>query len=48
MAENHGIRFLETSAKKSHNIDQAFTLLATEIYFNRIKTNITNPPVNPV
>ena len=31
MAEHYGIRFLETSAKVSNNVEQAFTLMTREI-----------------
>lgn len=30
-ADKHGIKFLETSAKNSHNVEQAFQTMATEI-----------------
>lgn len=31
MAEHYGVRFLETSAKVSNNVEQAFTLMTREI-----------------
>jgi len=31
-ADEHGFRFIETSSKKHHNVNQAFQLLAEEIY----------------
>ena len=31
LADRLGIKFLETSAKNSHNVEQAFTLMAAEI-----------------
>lgn len=36
-ADKHGIKFLETSAKNSHNVEQAFQTMATEIKA-RVKT----------
>ena len=43
MAEHYGIRFLETSAKVSNNVEQAFTLMTREIK-NRVAPK---PSVNP-
>ena len=31
MADKHGIKFLETSAKNAHNVEQAFQAMASEI-----------------
>ena len=31
MAEHYGVRFLETSAKVSNNVEQAFTMMTREI-----------------
>lgn len=31
LADKHGIKFLETSAKNAHNVEQAFQAMATEI-----------------
>ena len=36
-ADKHGIKFLETSAKNSHNVEQAFQTMASEIKA-RVKT----------
>lgn len=36
MAEHYGVRFLETSAKVSNNVEQAFTLMTREIK-NRVQ-----------
>ena len=38
LADQLGIKFLETSAKSSHNVEQAFTLMASEIKA-RVATN---------
>lgn len=37
-ASDHNMQFIETSAKNSHNIDQAFTILASNI-LNTLPTN---------
>ena len=53
LADQLGIKFLETSAKSSHNVEQAFTLMASEIKA-RVATNTgkSSPPgsgkTNPV
>lgn len=36
-ADKHGFKFLETSAKNSHNVEQSFQTMATEIK-NRVKS----------
>ena len=41
MAEHYGVRFLETSAKVSNNVEQAFTLMTREIK-NRVA--VVNKP----
>lgn len=42
LADQMGIKFLETSAKSSHNVEQAFTLMASEIKA-RVATNSAKP-----
>lgn len=44
MAEHYGVRFLETSAKVSNNVEQAFTLMTREIK-NRVKPDVPKPKV---
>ena len=46
MAEHYGIRFLETSAKVSNNVEQAFTLMTREIK-NRVAKPEPKPGVKP-
>lgn len=48
MAEHYGIRFLETSAKVSNNVEQAFTLMTREIK-NRVAKpdGVTKPKPGP-
>lgn len=43
LAEKMGIKFMETSAKNSHNVEQAFTLMATEIKA-RVATSASKAP----
>ena len=43
LADQLGIKFLETSAKSSHNVEQAFTLMAAEIKA-RVATNAAKGP----
>lgn len=31
LADSHGIKFIETSAKSSHNVEEAFHIMASEI-----------------
>jgi hypothetical protein len=40
MGEHYGIRFLETSAKVTNNVEQAFFLMANEIK-NRVAPKTT-------
>jgi Ras-related protein Rab-1A len=42
-ADKHGIQFLETSAKNSHNVEQAFQTMATEI---KARVKATGPQGN--
>lgn len=44
LADQLGIKFLETSAKSSHNVEQAFTLMASEIKA-RVATNAAKPGI---
>lgn len=42
LADSYGIRFVETSAKNAHNVDQAFHLMAGEIK-QRLSSGVTPP-----
>ena len=44
MAEHYGVRFLETSAKVSNNVEMAFTLMTREIK-NRVAV-VQKKPTN--
>jgi small GTP-binding protein len=45
-AEKHSIGFIETSALENTNVEQAFKMVAKEIYHS-IKTNKMNPTAEP-
>ena len=42
MADNLGLGFLETSAKKSKNVDEAFKVMTKEVIANYQNTNKSN------
>jgi len=47
IAREHGIRFLETSAKANINIDRAFMELAEAILKKVLYFHLINPELNP-
>ena len=43
MADHYNIRFLETSAKESTNVEEAFTLMTKEIKSRVVHTDTKKP-----
>eukprot|EP01070_Trichotokara_eunicae_P007796 Trichotokara_eunicae@DN5545_c0_g1_i3.p1 len=46
LADQLGIRFIETSARNAHNVDEAFELMATEIK-GRVQVGSSQPRAQP-